>query len=70
MPNEGPWCLMCDATGFLRDAVCTYCQGEGRVQSMDQWIDAGKPRTQRSLAERRRDEVRLQLHGDSGRDRL
>lgn len=39
--NEGPACRQCD--GHKPD--CPYCQGQGHVESLEQWIARGCPRT-------------------------
>lgn len=41
--NAGPVCVKCSGTGG--NGQCPYCNGQGRVQSLDQWVAAGQPKT-------------------------
>lgn len=45
--NEGPECVQCQDGKDARGETCRYCQGQGRVQSLEQWVKAGKPKTPR-----------------------
>lgn len=44
-PNQGPRCVQCQDGKDARGHPCVYCQGQGRVQSLEQWVAAGKPAT-------------------------
>lgn len=44
-PNAGPECVACRGGRDDRDHSCVYCHGHGRVQSLEQWVAAGKPKT-------------------------
>ncbi len=43
--NVGPECVACRGGKDDRDGSCVYCQGQGRVQSFEQWLAAGKRKT-------------------------
>lgn len=43
--NAGPECVQCTDGKDNRGKPCRYCQGQGRVQSLEQWVAAGKPRS-------------------------
>lgn len=45
--NRGPECVQCQGGRDAHGHPCVYCQGQGRVQSLEQWLAAGKPKTPR-----------------------
>lgn len=46
-PNQGPQCVQCRGGKTVDGKPCVYCQGQSRVQSLEQWVAAGKPKTPR-----------------------